>query len=165
MRITIENMQAPLPMQKEIDGLIQKAVKLCVDIESFEPDFEVGIFLVNNDEIRDINREHRQIDKPTDVLSFPLVDMQNGNIISSIGDYNIEEKLLMLGDIVISLEMARKQCEEYGHSFERELIFLVTHGMFHLLGYDHQNEEDESVMMDKQEIVLTLLGLKRNAGE
>ncbi|MGE5614375.1 MAG: rRNA maturation RNase YbeY, partial [Bacillota bacterium] len=104
---------------------------------------------------------YRNVDTPTDVISFPLADMKNGKLLSEEGDYNIDEGLLLLGDIVISAETALKQAERYGHSFERELAFLTAHGIYHLLGYDHMESGEESVMISKQEAVLEKLGLKR----
>jgi probable rRNA maturation factor len=90
-----------------------------------------------------------------------MADIVKGRIIDEGGDFDIDEGLLVIGDIVISIETAIKQSEQYGHSLERELAFLTAHGMFHLLGYDHMESRDEEAMMAKQEIVLDKLGLKR----
>ncbi len=162
MEIQIENMQSELEVTDRIVELIKRAVESSLALEKFELPSEVSIILVDDNKIREINREHREIDKPTDVLSFPMVEIQEGEIISDEGDFDLEEELLLLGDIVVSMETAQKQAYEYGHSFERELAFLVTHGVFHLLGYDHTDPDQEKKMIGKQEEVLALMGLKRN---
>lgn len=161
MPIIIENLQNKIEITEEITEIIKSAVEKSLQSEGFELPSEVSILLVEDAEIQEINKVQRKIDKPTDVLSFPIVDMLDGKIISNEGDFDIEEEALLLGDIVISLETAARQAEEYGHSFERELAFLVTHGIFHLLGYDHPDQIQEKRMMDKQEEVLNQLGLKR----
>lgn len=161
MAITIENLQNKLEVSDKINELINKAVELSLGLEKFEVNSEISIMLVDDDKIREINREYRHIDRATDVLSFPMVDMAEGQVISDTGDFDMDENLLLLGDIVISMEMAEKQAEEYGHSFERELAFLVTHGVFHLLGYDHEGENEGGIMFEKQEKVLGQMGLER----
>jgi len=93
---------------------------------------------------------------------FPIVDMYDGVIKSSQGDFDLDEGRIILGDILISMEKAKEQSMEYGHSFERELIFLLTHGVFHLLGYDHDTPEREKKMFEKQEAILKSLNLERN---
>lgn len=104
---------------------------------------EVSLTFCDNDFIHDLNRTYRNIDRPTDVLSFPMEDEQ------------------LLGDIVISIPKVRSQAEEYGHSFERELYFLAVHGFLHLLGYDHETKEDEEIMFGKQEQILSDMGIRR----
>ena len=111
---------------------------------------------VNNDEIHRLNKEFRNVDSATDVLSFPLGE--NG-----VYDVNQETGAKMLGDIVISVERAYEQSKEYGHSFQREMAFLTVHSMLHLLGYDHVNGGLEAVhMREKEELVLTQIGLPRS---
>ncbi|MCR4435594.1 MAG: rRNA maturation RNase YbeY [Clostridiales bacterium] len=161
MKIVIENMQDKIEFEEDMKELLLRAVHASFKEEGFNVPSEVSIMLVDNERIREINREQRGIDSPTDVLSFPMVFFAEGEIDAQEGDFDLDENLLLLGDIVISLEMAKKQAEEYGHSFERELAFLTTHGIFHLLGYDHENEEDEETMMGKQEAVLDKMGLGR----
>ncbi|HHW30548.1 MAG TPA: rRNA maturation RNase YbeY [Clostridiaceae bacterium] len=161
MEILVENNQEKVIFTDSLKQLITKAVKLCLEEETFTENVEVNILLVDNEKIREMNHHFRQIDAPTDVLSFPILEMVDGKLIAGVGDYNYDGETLLLGDIVISLEMAKAQAEEYGHSFERELGFLVTHGMFHLLGYDHCNELEEKRMMDKQEKVLKVMELTR----
>jgi len=143
MEIFIENIQDKIEITDEILELMEKAIKMCLEHEKFEYPYEVSIILTDNEKIREINYEQRNIDKPTDVLSFPIVDMYDGVIKSSQGDFDLDEGRIILGDILISMEKAKEQSMEYGHSFERELIFLLTHGVFHLLGYDHDTPERE----------------------
>lgn len=162
MEIYIENMQDKIEVTPLLEKVINDAVKTSMDIEAFNIKSEVSILLVDDEKIREINNEHRQIDKATDVLSFPVVDIREGEIVSDTGDFNLDEELLLLGDIIISLETAKRQADEYGHSFEREIAFLTTHGVFHLLGYDHMEKEEEEKMLYKQETVLRKLGLVRN---
>lgn len=162
MEIYIENMQDKIEVTPLLEKIINDAVKTSMDVEKFDIQSEVSILLVDDERIREINNEHRQIDKATDVLSFPVVDMREGEIMSDIGDFDLDEELLLLGDIIISLETAKRQADEYKHSFEREIAFLTTHGIFHLLGYDHMEKEEEEKMLYKQETVLRKLGLVRN---
>jgi probable rRNA maturation factor len=161
MAILIENMQETMEIKDEIYDLLTNAVEKSLALEKFKIPCEVSILLVDDETIRGINKEHRDIDKPTDVLSFPIVDMIEGKFSSNEGDMDLDENQLLLGDIVISVETARRQSEEYLHSFEREMAFLATHGVFHLLGYDHMEEPQEKKMMDKQEAVLDLMNLSR----
>ena len=161
MQVFIESIQDKVEAGPHIEEIIKSAVRLCLENEKFEHDSEISILLVDNERIAKINKEHMGIDKPTDVLSFPMVDMCRGKVLDRTGDYDMENQLLVLGDIVISLEKAKEQAEEYGHSFEREIAFLVTHGVYHLLGYDHEDPEQENEMMSRQEDVLTKMNLKR----
>jgi probable rRNA maturation factor len=117
-------------------------------------DVAVSVICVDDERIHELNREHRGIDRPTDVLSFSQLE---GEEMAGLP----EGEPLPVGDIVISVERVAAQAEEYGHSFERELGFLVGHGMLHLLGYDHQTPEEEAAMMAKTEEILAELGLTR----
>jgi len=159
--ILIENLQSKIAITDNINGLLNRAVEISLKLEDFETPSEISIMLVDDNSIREINKEYRGIDKPTDVLSFPMLEIEDGKLKIEQGDFDRDKELLLLGDIVISLETVNKQAEEYGHSFERELAFLTTHGMYHLLGYDHECEKDSKVMFEKQEIVLEQMGLKR----
>lgn len=148
-------------------GLIAQLEQLLLEAASTEgvTDGEVALTLVDNERIHELNLEYRGIDRPTDVLSFALnestdeeldilYEVEDESELASIGED-------MLGDIIISVERAQEQAAEYGHSIERELGFLFVHGFLHLLGYDHQDETSEKVMMDKQEKVLQKIGLTR----
>lgn len=161
MAIDIENMQEKIEVTKEMYELINRVLFVCLELENFTRACEIGVTLVDNDEIKRINYEHRNMDKPTDVLSFPIVEMTDGIINTDRGDFNIDDGSLVLGDIVISLEMARQQSLDYGHSFERELAFLLSHGLYHLLGYDHDVPERENKMLEKQYQALSKLNLER----
>lgn len=161
MKIIIENMQELIDIDENLSELIRKAAVCCLENENFEVESEISFFLADDGKIREMNRDYRQMDKATDVLSFPMVDIDEGKILSSTGDYDMDEGLLLLGDIVISLETAKRQAIEYGHSFERELAFLSVHGVYHLLGYDHQDILQERKMLDKQEQVLAKIGMRR----
>lgn len=134
---------------KELET-IKKLMTFAIEHEKLE-NVEFNIIIVNNEYIHTLNREHRGIDRETDVITFALEDYE---------DIKYEDYRL-LGDIYISIDKARSQAEEYGHSFLRELSFLAIHGFLHLLGYDHMNEEDEKVMFGRQEMILDEFGIKR----
>ncbi|MDF2591285.1 MAG: putative metal-dependent hydrolase [Clostridia bacterium] len=159
MSVLIDNRQEKVSVNSDIEALIEKVVQKA--LETFvEEDYEVSISFVDNNEIKDLNKQYRNKDTATDVLSFPLMEFE-----ISEENYNNEEEYVqedrLLGDIVISLERAEEQAVEYGHSFERELAFLVVHGVLHLLGMDHEVEEQEKEMIKKQEEILQLLDIKR----
>ena len=162
--IILENQQDREEVSEEIERTIKAAVIKTLEYENCDFDAEVSITITDNDEIRRINSEMRNIDRVTDVLSFPMLYFdENGDIIDS--DFDMDGENIMLGDIVISAERAKSQSEEYGHSFRREMAFLTVHSMLHLLGYDHvDNPEGERIMFAKQEDILNLLGITREAG-
>ncbi len=140
--------------------LIENCAAETLRIEEFPFDAEVSFSITDNSGIRRLNATQRNIDRETDVLSFPMLALEEGVLI--IEDSDIEDDVVFLGDIVISLEKAQEQATEYGHSLERELGFLTVHSMLHLLGYDHElGPEEEAEMFRKQEEVLELLSLKR----
>ena len=156
LMIYFENSQDALTVTYKLKRLVRLAVEATLAYEGIARDLEVSVTFTDDAGIRKLNRSFRKIDKPTDVLSFPLFDFEGE------GDAMSEELDDMLGDIVISLERAAAQAEEFGHSFERELAFLTVHSMLHLLGYDHEtSEEDELYMNLTQEAVLSSMGLKR----
>ena len=159
--ITIENDQDVIKDVKEIEDTIHKSISKA--FEGFEADrqLEIYVLLTDNEGIRVFNREHRNIDKLTDVLTFPLLELYDGEGDIFPEDINPETGYVMMGDIIISLEKAQEQSEEYGHSFMREVAFLATHGAFHLMGYDHDIPEREEIMIKLQESVLTSMGLRR----
>lgn len=161
MKISIENAQNKIPFTDSLNQLLNKVVELSLKEADFETEVEVYILLIDNKEIKEINKKHRNIDAATDVLSFPILELIDGKLETVVGDYDYEGKTLLLGDIIISMEMAEIQAAEYGHSFEREVAFLTSHGMFHLLGYDHANDIEEKNMLEKQEKVLALMELTR----
>ncbi|MBQ9279843.1 MAG: rRNA maturation RNase YbeY [Clostridia bacterium] len=140
----------------EEENLIKKVIDCVLKEESIKRNLDVYVTLTNNQVIQKINAEHRNIDRPTDVLSFPMFDREE---IPSLHTEGETEDIL--GDIIISVEKVREQAEEYGHSFERELAYLVTHGMLHLLGYDHMIEEEKAVMRKREEEILGILEISR----
>jgi len=150
----------------DYEALIKKVIEACLDYEDCPYETEVSILLTNDTEIQQINKEYREIDVPTDVLSFPNIDYESPGDFSKLEDYvadyfHPETGELLLGDIVISVDRAILQAAEYGHSLERELSFLTAHSMFHLFGYDHMEEEERIIMEEKQNKVLDLLGIVR----
>ena len=150
MELAINNRQNIVEVDDELIKILEKAVEESLNYEGWETDYEVSLSLVDNKEIKELNNTYRGKDCPTDVLSFPMIDEAMPVI---------EEKVL--GDIVISVEKAIEQAEDYGHSFYREMTFLTVHSMFHLMGYDHMEEEDRKIMRNKEESVMTKLGIKR----
>lgn len=155
IEIFFSDEQEKLAPPDDIEQLIESCTRAALEEEKISEDAQVSVTLVDNEAIREINREHRNIDSATDVLSFPLGDEDSF-------DTDPETGAILLGDIVISLERAAEQAREYGHSFRREVAFLITHSLFHLLGYDHvDSEEDEKLMFGKQEKVLEALGITR----
>ena len=134
--------------------LIRKAIRAALECEGFTTDSIVSVTFTDNEGIRVKNREFRGIDRATDVLSFPMYDIKNGDVPE-------EGVACVLGDIVLSLERAAEQAEEFGHSYERECAFLTVHSVLHLLGYDHVDcEEDELTMREHQRVVMKKLGLE-----
>lgn len=140
---------------KDYEDLIKKVVKKCFETENLlEKNLYISITLTIPQEIRKINNEYRKIDKETDVLSFPMFEKDE---ISEISGENPD----VLGDIVISIERVAEQAKEYGHSFERELAYMVVHGFYHLMGYDHETEEEKKDMREHEEKVLEALSILR----
>ena len=161
MKISIRNEQDKLKVTKEMRDIVKLAVKTSLSYMDFGSKFEISVMFTDDEEIRVLNKLHRNIDRSTDVLSFPMFEYdENGEIIEEYADFNSSGELL-LGDIVISLEHAEKQADEYGHSFLRELGFLTVHSMLHLFGYDHMNEEDEKEMFSYQNEILNEMRLER----
>lgn len=149
--VMIENEQEKVKFTFSHRRLIKKAIAASLSYEGFSRPAEVSVTVVDNEAIREINREHRGIDRPTDVLSFPMFDEDFGDGEDAI-----------LGDIVLSLEKAVEQAEAYGHSLRREIAFLTVHSVLHLLGYDHEEgKAEESEMFSRQEAILTILKLTR----
>lgn len=155
LRIYFDNHQDKFPLTYRLKMLVREAIEATLDYEQYGNPCEVSVTFVDNAEIRDLNKKFRSIDKATDVLSFPLFDYEGES-----EEPPVDEMLGMLGDIVLSLERAAEQANEYGHSFEREVAFLTVHSMLHLLGYDHETgEEDEADMRRRQSEIMDLMGL------
>lgn len=159
--LILENEQTIEPLTDDIKKAIKDVCEAVLAEEECGFDAEISVTLTDNAAIREINREQRGIDKATDVLSFPMLEFDEDG--QADGEYEMDGDLVMLGDIVISMERAREQSEEYGHSMLREVAFLTAHSMLHLLGYDHVDDKaGEEIMCEKQEKVLNLLGIRRN---
>lgn len=152
--IYFNNSQDSFPITYSLKMLVRRAVLASLEYEGFGADTEVSLTFTDDEGIRAINAQFRNIDKPTDVLSFPLTDYEGV-------DFPVaDEPETSLGDIVISLERAQQQAREFGHSFEREVAFLTVHSMLHLLGYDHvESEEDDAEMRRRQREILEAMGL------
>ena len=155
----IENEQDKLEFTLEHEKLIKDVIEAALKHEGFEQDSFVSVTVTDNENIRVINNEQRNIDSATDVLSFPVLEFENGEMIENAGD--VFEDKLILGDIVLSLERAKEKSIEFGHSFEREIGYLVCHSVLHLLGYDHENEDEREIMRQKEEATLETLSLTR----
>ncbi len=154
-KIYISNEQEKVEVTQSLRGLVRRAVNQALKYEKFPCNAEISITFTDNEGIHSLNLEHRGIDRPTDVLSFPLYDA--GEIKKTESDEPVP-----LGDIVLSLEKATEQARDYGHSFEREAAFLCVHSVLHLLGYDHElGEAEEKDMFLRQEEVLKKMKLER----
>lgn len=136
--------------------IVTKAAEESLKYESFDPNCEISLSFVTNSEIHKINKQFRNIDRETDVLSFPQLTFEEGEI-----PEKNENGEIILGDIIISVEKAKAQAEEYGHSLEREIAFLTAHSMLHLMGYDHMTEEDEKEMFGRQRAIMENIGIGR----
>lgn len=152
-------------LEFDYETLIKKVILAVLDYEACPYEVEVNIVLTDNEEIHKINKEYRQIDRPTDVLSFPMITYETpgdfSNVEEDITLFHPESGELLLGDIMISVEKIIEQAMEYGHSAERELGFLVAHSMLHLCGYDHMEEEERKVMEAKQREIMEQIDLHR----
>ena len=139
------------------ESLIKTVIETVLKEEKIIQNLEIYVTLTNNEQIHKTNKETRNVDRPTDVLSFPMFEREEIHFLKE----EQKEEIDILGDIIVSIEKVKEQAIEYGHSFERELAYLVTHGMLHLLGYDHMNEEDEKVMFDLQDKILEKVKISR----
>lgn len=155
MTLLIDN-RTNFELTDEIKETLEKVCFKSLQYEEFNEDCEVSLSIVTNDEIHDINKQFRNIDSPTDVLSFPQLTFEEGEE----ADVN-ENGEIVLGDIIISIDRAKEQAEEYGHSLKRELAFLSVHSMLHLMGYDHMVPEEEEDMFRRQKEILIEAGIPR----
>ena len=153
IKVTITNKQKDIKIPTGLRMLIRRCCNAVLRMEEFEGSVEVSVTLVNDKQIRELNKIYRDIDRVTDVLSFPLGE--NGQY-----DTNPENGAKLLGDIVISMETAVEQADRFGHSLQREVGYLTAHSMLHLLGYDHEDNGIQRIRMrEKEEKVMTQLGL------
>lgn len=167
MTVAIENetdWQFPFDYEEVIRSVISEALKH----EGCPYDAEVNVVITDNAGIREVNRENRGIDAPTDVLSFPMAEYEAPADFSGFSEepdlFDPDSGELLLGDIMISAERAAEQAEEYGHSLKREIAFLTAHSMLHLMGYDHMNDGERILMEKRQEEILQNLGITRDGG-
>lgn len=154
-KVIITNAQNKIKIPTGIRMLVRRACSATLNLEGFTDFAEINVTFTDDASIREINSKFRNIDKSTDVLSFPLSE-------DGLYDINPENGAKMLGDVLISLEHAEEQARTFGHTFEREVIYLTVHSILHLLGYDHVNGGLEQVIMrEKEEAVMEVLGLRR----
>ncbi|MBU5438256.1 rRNA maturation RNase YbeY [Tissierella sp. MSJ-40] len=146
MEIYIDNRQNKIEIEEEIYEIIEKVAKESLLLEGKTLDYEISLSFVDNEEIKELNKKYRDVDKETDVLSFPI-------------DEDLIVPIPLLGDIIISAEKALEQSENYGHSLFREIAYLTAHSMFHLMGYDHIEEKEKAVMREKEKEVMRILGV------
>lgn len=165
--IYIDNRQEKIEVTDELDSTLKKVIEFALKEEEVTQKTEVSLVYVDNKLIREINKENRNIDRETDVLSFPMLSYDNNNVFKeqykgvkfSIEDCDGDS--LVLGDIVLSLEKAKEQSIEFNHSFLREASYLVVHSVLHLLGYDHMKDDEKAVMRKREEEILNALNIRR----
>lgn len=156
-----------IPEEEQYVTLVGQVLQKCFEVEDINPlQFYICVTLTNPKNIHAINKQYRNVDRPTDVLSFPMFEKEELQIKLKPNkkvELNQMEGVLqdVLGDIIISIEKIKEQAEEYGHSFEREFAYMLVHGFYHLMGYDHIEEEEKAVMRQKEENVLAKLDLIR----
>ena len=146
--------------QEDWEGIVKKVLNKCFEEEGLlDSKLIITITFTTPEEIRKINKKYRKIDRATDVLSFPMFEKEELEEKIKNKDFLYED---VLGDIIISINKVREQAEEYGHSFERELSYMLVHGFYHLMGYDHIEEEDKKIMRPKEEKILNELKITRD---
>ena len=158
--------EVKVPFDFDYEALAKKVIDFCLEYSEFPYEAEVNLTLMDNEGIHIINREYRAIDRPTDVLSFPMLEYETPGDFTFLEeenseDFNPDTGEAFLGDIIISVDKVFEQAESFGHSVEREYAFLITHSMLHLFGYDHMQEEEAKVMEEKQREILVHLNILR----
>lgn len=165
--IYIDNRQNKIKIEKQIIYRVEEIIKYALNKEEVDVPIEVSVIFIDNEKIREINKEQRNFDKVTDVLSFPMLDYPKGQVYKEVykhhkfTDVDLNEGKLVLGDIVLSLERAVEQSYEYNHSFEREVCYLTIHSVLHLLGYDHMEYDDKIKMRKREEEILEEFNITR----
>lgn len=165
MTFYVENeIETDLPF--DIPEIFERVARKVLEWEKCPYETEISLLITDSEGIRTYNRDYREIDKETDVLSFPAVDYEKPSDYSLVESdknsyINPDTKELILGDIILNVDRVKKQAEEYGHTLLREFAFLLTHSMLHLLGYDHMEPSEEKVMFDKQHEILHDMGIDR----
>ena len=165
--IYVDNRQEKIKIDEEFQNKLEEVINFALKEEEVTVKAEISMLFVDNEEIREINNDTRGIDRATDVLSFPMLDYEDKKVLKEMykdKEFNetfMDGEELVLGDIVLSLERALEQSEEYNHSFTREACYLVVHSVLHLLGYDHMEDEDKKVMRKREEEILGKLDITR----
>lgn len=165
--IFIDNRQNKIEVTEELKVVIRDVIEYTLKEEKLFVDNEVSVIFIDNEEIKQINLEHRGIDKITDVLSFPMLHYPENKVFKDVYiDYDFEQSdlydgKLVLGDVALSLEKSKEQSEEFGHSFIRECAYLTVHSILHLLGYDHMEEEQKNIMRRREEEILNNFKISR----
>ncbi len=163
----IDDRQEKIKPTEELIDKIKATIDFALKEEGVKIPYQISLLFVDNEEIREINKENRNIDKVTDVLSFPMLDYEEDKVFKDMYlNYEFDETFkdgdeLVLGDIVLSLERALEQSIEYNHSFEREASYLVVHSVLHLLGYDHMEEDEKKTMRSEEEKILSKMNIVR----
>lgn len=166
--ILLDNRQTKIELNKGIEDTLINIIDYALKMEGVYLDYEVSVIFIDNDKIREINKEYRNIDMETDVLSFPMLEYPHKMVYKDVylnyefNDSFLDEGKLVLGDIAISLEKAKEQSEEFGHSFLREVCYLTIHSVLHLLGYDHMGKDDKIKMRKREEEMLEKFNINRD---
>ena len=164
MTLTVEE-EVEVSFDFDYRKLAEEVILAALEMEEFPYETEINLCLVSMEEIQEINREHRKIDAPTDVLSFPLITYPIPGDFSDLdldGDnFNPDTGEALLGDIILCTDKVKEQAGRFGHSEKREFAFLILHSMFHLFGYDHMTQEDSEIMETKQNKILGQMGILR----
>lgn len=162
-----DNRQNKMEVTDELINIINEVCEQSLKEEEMNVPYQISLLFVDNEEIREINRDTRGIDKATDVLSFPMLDYPQNKVFKEVykdtkfNEIYLDGDELVLGDMVLSLERAKEQSIEYNHSFNREVCYLVVHSILHLLGYDHMEDEEKKVMRKREEEILGKLNITR----
>lgn len=165
--IFIDNRQSKIEITEEIEKNIANIIEYALREEKVNIPCEVSVVFVDNEKIKELNRENRNIDKVTDVLSFPMLEYDKKKVFKDIyenyifPDTDLDGGSLVLGDIALSLEKAKQQSLEFEHSFIREVVYLTIHSVLHLLGYDHMEEDEKTIMRGREEEILEKFDLTR----
>lgn len=157
--IYIEDVRECAELSNDLISLLKETVVKTLEFEKVDQSCYVSITIVDSEEIKDLNREYRSIDKVTDVLSFPVVNLLDDSFTDDVGDYY--EGMLILGDVILCADRAREQALDFGHTIEREFGYLTCHSILHLIGYDHEEDDDREIMRQKEEAIMNCLSLKR----
>ena len=162
-----DNRQNKMEVTDELINIINEVCEQSLKAEEMNVPYQISLLFVDNEEIREINRDTRGIDKATDVLSFPMLDYPQNKVFKEVykdtkfNEIYLDGDELVLGDMVLSLERAKEQSIEYNHSFNREVCYLVVHSILHLLGYDHMEDEEKKRMRKREEEILGDLNITR----